>query len=107
MVRLKKFFLFSVLFAQITLPMAPPAPARQVDQADIDRALAGAQETIGRIPAILEGVRNREQVRRREEADRKRTAMINQNTIVVATPPGALPVRLALFRRDLVTGGFI
>lgn len=127
---MKKFLCFSVFLSQVLLPMQQQ-PVRHVDQAEIDQAVAGAQETINRIPQILQDVEQHERERRQAEADRQRAAMIDQNTLIWGTPayerrvwqgtgiyewqngrlqedgeyvnvPG---LRFGLFKRDLITGG--
>jgi hypothetical protein len=106
MLRLPKFLLFSLLFAQITLSMAPQAPAAQdFDQAEFDASMAEARVAIGQIPAILQEVELDR--RNREEAEERRIdeAYIDQNTILFSTPPNAFPFRIAFFKRDLVAGG--
>lgn len=109
MVRLHKFLLFSVLFAQITLAMAPQVPVPQApadfNRAEFDASMADARVAIGQIPQILQEVQQDQ--RDREEAEERRIeeAHIDQNTILFATPQNALPFRIAFFKRDLIVGG--
>lgn len=104
MVRLHKFLLFSVLFVQITLPMAPQAPV-DFNRAEFDASMAEARVAIGQIPQVMQEVRQDRLDREEAEERRIDEALINQNTILFSTPRNAFPFRIAFFKRDLVVGG--